>query len=101
MTPRLKPSTGKLVISTAFPDEFQRFLCYELENARIWNPETIKGGLTGSGWAFQSVHPEQQWSITYSPNDHAGRVVIVSDLPRFRIRKGLTINMGQERIEIE
>lgn len=92
--PKLKPSQGRLTFSTPFPEEFQRWLCYELANARHWNKDQISGGMSGMNqWHF---HLGNQWTISYD-----GKIVTVeSKLSRFAIRQGLTIDMANGRILI-
>lgn len=94
--PRLKPSKGRVVFRTPFPEELQRYLCYEVANAKQFNPDTIHGGLEGNGWKFTSELG--RWTIQWSAG--AREIVCVSAEPMIHIRQGLTIGMGNGRIII-
>ncbi len=91
--PRLKKSPGRAEFKTVFPDEFQRYLMYELENSKQWNPELITRHLGVNSWEYATGW----WTIRWT-----GRaIVVISDHPKIEIRKGLTIYMGSQRFEIQ
>lgn len=97
--PRTKPSPGKRKFVTPVIDELQRYVFYELVNAREWNRETIKHETIGPNrWRFTTgSHGEAKqvaWSIEYD-----GKALIVtSECSRFSIRQGLTFDMGNGSI---
>lgn len=101
--PRLKPSPGKIQLQTPIMDEFQRWLCYELVNAKDWNKHLIEGGLRdGQGWSFSLIlrnsedSAKKLWTITYKGRE----IHVTSDEPVVEIRKGLRILMGSGRLEL-
>lgn len=98
--PKLKASPGKVKFTTPVVDELQRYLFYELANAKQWNPEMIKHQPIGpNGWVFECLpmSPAHKWAIRFD-----GRAItVMSEQPKVYIRKGLTITMGNSRIIIE
>lgn len=84
--PRLKPSKGLVQFKTVFPEEFQRYLCYELANIAQWNKDLVKLRTWLRGW--QATGPK--WEITWDGIE----VSVRSEEPVVHLRKGLEIRMG-------
>lgn len=97
--PRLKASQGEIIFKTPFPEEFQRWLCYELENSKQWNPELVTGGLCKDGWYYSCVTKKSYWNIRY--NKFTNQLMICSKQSVVWIRKGLSFSMGQGRLIVE
>jgi hypothetical protein len=93
--PKLKASPGRITLQTPLQDEFQRWLCYELENCKAWNSGQVTGGMVGlRQWKYELPG---HWTISWS----GGPIFINSTDPIVFIRKGLQIRMGQGRLELE
>jgi hypothetical protein len=99
--PRLKKSKGKMKVTTVFPDEFQRYLMYELANSRHWNPKSTHGGMTGPNrweYSFRSnLDAQYNWHIEYNGKE----IIVTSDQPKVEIRKGLYFEMGNARLVVD
>lgn len=97
--PGRKPSLGKIRFQSPYPDEFQRYLMYELANVKQWNKEkfTLIPGI--NKWTFNCTDkiPVESHFKIYWDGTH---IYIESKLSIVFIRQGLVINMGQARIEI-
>lgn len=96
--PRHKKSQGKVKFRTVFPEEFQRWLMYELANVRQWNPLLVQGGMTGfRQWKYETTQSgETGWSIQFDGE----AIIIESEMSVINLRKGLNISMGQGTIII-
>lgn len=94
--PRLKKSLGTVHFATPVNDEFQRWLFYELANARNWNPATIQYyGTNPNSWRIKN--DTAGWTIEYG----IGILTVTSDKPIVQIRKGLAFNMGHGRLVLD
>src|SRR5574342_944774 len=96
--PRLTKSKGRVIFITPFLSELQRYLCYELENNKHWNPTQVTGGMVGANrWKYQWVENGEPITIEYIGT----RIICTTANPVIHIRKGLSINMGKGQIIIE
>lgn len=110
MPKRLK-SLGHIKISSPFIDELQRFVCYELVNMKDWNATVVSGGMIGiNRWQFEMKQTPEMTDKPIEPKElelawviaFDGRYIeCISNMPVIHIRQGLSINMGQGRIELE
>ena len=94
--PRRKKSLGRIVLGSPFNEELQRWLRYELENTRQWNPNSITGGMSGTRrWKFEGTFTTAPgWTIEWTGE----QIIVVSEAPVVWIRKGLEISMGQAQL---
>lgn len=98
--PKLKQSVGRFKIVTPFPEEFCRWLNYELHNSKTWNPHLI--ACTGqSTYVCTTKDSKHLWTIRLDTSGGRKGAEFISDLPKIWIRKGLEVSMGQQRILIE
>jgi hypothetical protein len=94
MSPKLKPSTGMVKFRTVVPEEFQRWLFYELANIKEWNQDKVTMEIGFHSWyaTFQG-----QWEISWDGKE----IQVASAASKVILRKGLEIWMGSGRLVIE
>lgn len=102
--PRSKPARGNVTLRTVFPEEFCRWLNYELFNVVQWNPKVMRNSAPyRQQYECSDKAGRVLWRIVIKPYDSAGReqgVTFISNNPVIHIRKGLEFYMGSGRLVV-
>jgi len=99
--PRYKASQGRFTVQTVFPEEFCRWLNYELFNSVQWNPESMRNS-SPAHQQYECVNKAGKtlWRIVLTPYGFNKGATFISNEPIIYIRKGLIVKMGSGEVVI-